>query len=152
MFLLTESQVDWIVRFRRPIFLGGLALMAQPFVLPQGWSVGVLSGFMLFSLGIYGFAFRNWRTEPGLWMLAALLAVTWGPCWAYCEIVHLRALFERAAAVQDGQAIDGNRFRFALEVIIGFSLWATSIKLAITVAIKNWQRTKSTQQSPKEVR
>ncbi len=143
MFSLTESQIDWIVNNRRLIFVGGLALMSQPFVLPQGWSVGVLSGFMLFSLGIYGFAFRNWRTEPGLWMLATLLVVTWGPCWAFFEYQHLRALFARAVAVQAGQALGWNKARFALEVLVGFTLCLTSIKLAVTVAIENWKRTRT---------
>ena len=100
MLRLTESQIDRVIRQRRVSSFAGLALMALPFALPRGWGVGLFSGFMLFSLGIYGIAFRKWRTEPGLWMLAVFLTVTLGPCWAYFEFLHWRGFFAEPAAKQ----------------------------------------------------
>ena len=95
MLCLTGPQMDRIVAHRFTLLCWGIAFMGLPFALPRGWGLGLFSGFMLFCLGVYGVAFRKWRTEPGLWMLAVLLTVTLGPCWAYFEFLNCRALLDR---------------------------------------------------------
>jgi hypothetical protein len=61
MLLLNESKIDFLVRHRRVIMITGLVIMVLPFAL--GLRFGLLSGFMLFSLGVYCSFFRNWRSE-----------------------------------------------------------------------------------------
>ena len=142
MLRLTVGQIDRVIlRCRASLFVG-VALMALPFALPRGWGFGVLSGFTLFSLGIYGVAFRKWRTEPGLWMLAVFLTVTLGPCWVYLEFLHVRALFVEMTAKQGARAMTWDQLRLTADAIIALVLYATAVKLAVSVAIENWNRTR----------
>jgi hypothetical protein len=137
-----ESQVDRIIRHRRALLLGGLALVALPFALPRGWGFGLFSGFMLFSLGIYGLVFQKWRTDPGLWMLAVLLIVTWGPCWVYVEHLYWRGIFGPRAVNQPARAVAWDQIRFWTDALVALLLFARAVKLAATVAIENWRRTR----------
>ena len=66
MFRLTEKQIDRTIEQRYPFLCVGLALMFLPYILPRGFGFGLLTGFMIFALGIYAFSFRKWRTEPGI--------------------------------------------------------------------------------------
>jgi hypothetical protein len=137
MRLLTEPQIDGIVDHRRRLMIVGLTVMILAIAVPRGWGIGLFSGFMLFSLGIYGIAFRRWRTERGVWMLAVFLTVTLAPCWAYFEALNLRGLFDRPAAV----AMNWDKLRLSIDCIVALMLFARAISLAITVAIENWKRT-----------
>jgi len=142
MLLLTESQIDRIIRHRRAYLLGGLTLMSLPFVLPRGRGIGLFSGFMLFSLGIYGLALQKWRTDPGLWMLAVLLSATLGPCWVYFEYLQWRDVFAPPAANQAGRAAPWDQIRFSVDAVMALLLFGTAVKLAATVAMENWKRTR----------
>ena len=142
MFRLTERQINRVILNRGECFFAGLALMALPFVLPHGWRFGMFSGFMLLSLSLYGFALRKWRTEPGLWMLAVLLTITIGPCWAYFEFLHWWGLLAGLARKQAAHAITWDQLRFSIDAVIALTLFAGIVKLAVGVSIENWKRTR----------
>jgi hypothetical protein len=148
MLLLAEPRIDSIVRHRRVLVLGGLVLVGQVFVLPRGWGCGVLSGFMLFSLGIYGTAFQKWRTDPGLWMLAVLLTVTLGPCWAYFEYLHWHSVFTPPLANQVERVAVWEKIRMSVDAVIGLLLMERAVRLAVSVATENWRRTRANRQKP----
>ena len=69
--------------------------------------------------------------EPGLWMLAVLLTVTLGPCWAYFEFLNCRALFAKPAA----NAITWDQLRLSIDSTFALFLFAHAIRMAVTVAI-----------------
>jgi len=142
MFRLNEWEIDRVILHRHKLFFAGLALMSLPFTLPRGWGFGFFSGFMLVSLGIYGVALRKWRTEPGLWMLAILLTITLGPCWAYFEFLHWRGLFAEPARKQAARVITWDQLRLSIDTIIALTLFARTVKLAVGVSIENWKRTR----------
>jgi len=142
MLLLSESQIDRIVRNRREIMLAGIAIMSITFLLPQGWGFGFFSGFMIYSLGLYTFFFRRWRSEPGVWMLAALLALILCPCWAYFEYLHWQAI-KAPPANQARQVLGWNRIRWFLDASVALMIFAKTIRLLVTVAIENWKRTRT---------
>ncbi|MFO0940310.1 MAG: hypothetical protein U0930_06030 [Pirellulales bacterium] len=138
VWLLSESQIDRVVVRGRVLILVGLAAMILAFSLPQGIGIGLFSGFMLFSLGIYGLAFRRWRSEPGVWMLAVLLTSILGPCWAYFEVLQIRAnLFQPA-----GRAVNWDQLRLTIDCIVALLIFAYVVKLSVSVAIENWRRTR----------
>ena len=141
MLLLSPSQVDRIVRNRRAIISVGFAIMVLPFLLPQGWGFGFFSGFMIFSVGVYTLFFRNWRSEPGLWMLATLLTFILCPCWAYFEYLHWQAMVAPAAN-QARQVVGWNRIRLGVDASLALLIFARTLRLLITVAIENWTRTR----------
>lgn len=147
MLLLEDTQVDRIARQRRTAFLGGLGLLALAFLLPQESKFGAISGFMLLSLGIYGTAFRNWRTEPGLWMLALFLTVLFGTMLAVIEYNALKALL----APPDHpirNVTTWSKIRLSIDGSIALLLWGRIVKLAATVARRNWQLTRSFETEP----
>jgi hypothetical protein len=139
VFRLSESAIDQSIANARLYLSLGLFLTVIPLTLPGGWAVGLISGFMLFSLGIYSLAFRRWRTEPGLWMMAVLLTVTLGPCWLYFEFLHVRGLVFQPAA----RRFNWNQLRLFIDSIVALFLFSRIIKLAIGVSIENWKRTRS---------
>lgn len=145
--LLTEFQIDRTIRQWRAYLMGGLAFMLLPFALPQGWRFGLFTGFMLFSLGIYGFCLRRWRTDRGLWMLAVLLTVTLGPCCAYFEYWHWRGVFTPPDGNQAIRKFTWEQTRLSVDAGIALWLLARSVKLAMSVSIENWKRTRSSEQS-----
>lgn len=141
MVLLSDDQIDRIVVNRRRYQLGGLMVMIIPFVLPRGWGIGLISGFMLFSLGIYGLAFRKWRFDPGLWMLAVLLTLTLGPCWAYFEYLQYLGLFAKGPN-NVARPINWDQIRFSADAVVALLLFSRVVRLAASVAVKNWKRTR----------
>lgn len=139
MLLLSEQQIDRVIRYRRSFMFFGLTTMALPMILPQGWAFGLFSGFMLFSLGVYGASFRKWRTESGIWMLAVFLTALLGPCWLYFEVLHWRGFWVRPAA----RPIN---VKFAIDAIVALLIFAHIVKLTLSVAIENWNRTRIVKQ------
>lgn len=148
MFLMTESQIDLLVRYRLVIVIAGLAMMVLPLAFGVGF--GVFSGFTLFSLGVYCQKFRHWRREPGLWMLAILLIVTLGPGWVCFETLHWQAVF-RPGAKRAGGGVNWNRIRLSVDAGVALLIFAKTMKLLITVAIENWKRTRPFQTDSERV-
>lgn len=138
VFRLSELAIDLSIANARLYLLVGLLLTVIPLTLPGGWALGSFSGFMLFSLGIYSLAFRRWRTEPGLWMLAVLFTVTLGPCWLYFEFLHLHGLVVQRAP----RRFNWNQLRLFIDSIVALLLFSHIVKLAIGVSIENWKRTR----------
>jgi hypothetical protein len=139
MFLMPEIEVEQIIRRRHVYLAVGLSLCCLQPVLPQGWRIGFFSGFMLFSIGIYGVVFRRWRTDAGLWMLAALLTVMLGSCWAYFEWQQWRGWFVPPAANQPVRALNWDQARFLIDATVALLLLTKVIRFATTVAIANWK-------------
>jgi hypothetical protein len=138
MLRLSDSAIDQSIANARLYLLLGLLLTVVPLTLPGGWAFGLISGFMLFSLGIYSVAFRRWRTEPGLWMLAMFLTVTLGPCWLYFEFLHVRGLVLQPAP----RKLQWNQIRLFMDSIVALLLFSRIVKLSIGVSIENWKRTR----------
>ena len=84
---------------------------------------------------------------PGLWMLAVLFTVTLGPCWGYFEWLHWRWHFAQPAANRAARAITWDQIRFSVDASIALLLFARVVKLAVSVAIENWKRTRFSTQT-----
>ena len=142
MFLLSDNKIDqWVKRRRRLLFFG-LLVFVLPLALPRGWGIGLFTGFMLMSFGIYAFCFRKWRCERGLWMLAVLLVLGLGPCWIFFEYLSFRSLF-----LKNGNggivAFDWGRTRFVIDSFIALAVFSHIVKFSASVGIKNWRRTRN---------
>ena len=140
MGLYSDEQVDRIIDNSRRSLRGGLMVMSLALLLPRGWGIGLFSGFMLFSLGLYGLWLRKWRFDPGLWMLAVFLTLTLGPCWAYFECLYFHALFVQGPN-NVARPITWDQIRFSADAVVSLVLLSRVVKLAASVAVKNWKRT-----------
>ena len=141
MYLLSDTQVDNCVNRSRRILLIGLFVLVLPFLLPHGWGIGLFTGFMLMSFGIYAVWFRNWRSERGLWMLAVLLVLGLGPCWVFFEYLSFRSLFLKKA--NGGAVVLGwKEMRFIIDSSIALAIFSQIVKFAASVGIKNWRWTR----------
>lgn len=138
MYRLSQSQIDLVIWYRWHLLLAGIGLMVLALSLPQGWGCGGLSGFMLFSLATYSFAFRKWRSETGLWMLAALITALLLPCWVYLELLQLNAIRK----VPGKQLLVWKELRLLIDAMIALVVFALTIRFAISVAIENRRLTK----------
>jgi hypothetical protein len=77
--MMHTKAVDCILRNFRWLILGGLVLSLTCRHL--GW-VGTFTGGAAIWLGACGGAFRQWRIEPGLWMLSGLFLALTLPAFA----------------------------------------------------------------------
>ncbi len=66
---MKTKLVDWVIQEARWLMLGGLALFLASRHLG---GVGLVTGWTAMWLGTCGGSFRQWRLEPGLWMLSGL--------------------------------------------------------------------------------
>lgn len=151
MLLFPETQVDRYVRHWRASILLGICLLTVAFALPRGSGIGVFTGFMLLSLGVYSFCLRGWRTEPGLWMLAGFLTVFLTPCWAFFEYMHWEYLLSPRIANKKNPVSTWDAFRFSFDAIVALLIFERTIRLCVTVVIRNWKRTRNSVQ-PRAVR
>lgn len=140
---LTDAQIDKIVcRYRRHTILG-LTLIMLPFVLPRGWGAGFFSGYMLFSLGVYSLWFRNWRTEPGLWMLAVFLTIVLGTSWIFFEALYWQGILRPPVAKEVGKALQWDQILLSIDTTVALLLFANIVRLTATIAVENWRRTRN---------
>ena len=140
MLLLRESQIDRYIRPWRTCIWLGIGLMVVAILLAKGF--GLVTGLMLYSLGIYSLCFRNWRTEPGVWMLAGFLAMTLGPCWAYFEVLYLSWLWKLKPI--EPRIIPNllNKLRLYTDTALPLFIFAQTLRLSISVTVENFKRTR----------
>lgn len=136
MFILHDDKIDHVVTHWKRCLLASLIVFVVVAALPRDLKTGVFSGFMLLSLGIYGWALRRWRSEPGVWMLAALLVLLLGPICIAFEYSHWQSVFAR----------NPNRFtwkemRVSIDAIVALDLLFECVRFAFSVAVKNWKYT-----------
>lgn len=136
MFILSDDKIDRIVSHWQRYLFASLMVIVVVAVLPRGLKTGIFAGFMLFSLGIYGMAFRKWRSEPGAWMLAMLLVLTLGPICTAFEFWHWQSVFAR-----NPNWFTWKELRVSIDAIVALHLLFECVRLAISVAIKNWRYT-----------
>lgn len=134
MLILQNEKIDRIVSHWRRYLFASVVVILVVAALPAGLKTGGFSGFMLFSLGIYGMALRKWRSEPGIWMLAAFLVTVLVPICAYFEYWHWQSLFAR-----NPNGFTWDEIRKSLDALIALHLLFECIRLAVSVAIKNWK-------------
>jgi hypothetical protein len=72
-------------------------------------------------------------------MLATLLVVLWTPCWAVFEFAHWKSVFAKRVAQPAPAALTWPQIRFLIDAVLGLSVMAESIRLAMTVARENWR-------------
>jgi hypothetical protein len=84
---LSARRVDWHIRHSVWYLLIGMVLIALCVTLNA--PTGILTGVMLTMLGSGLGTIEKWRTEPGLWMLAAVWLAFAGPFWLLLECMPI---------------------------------------------------------------
>jgi EamA domain-containing membrane protein RarD len=65
-----------------------------------------------------------------------------GSTWAYFEILNLGPLFFKAAQNQPAARINFQQALFSMDCFVVLIIFFRIVRLAASVAIKNWQRTR----------
>jgi hypothetical protein len=105
--------------------LAGVGLLALGYRFD---TFGFVTGAFLIPLGAGGGAFRAWRRERGLWMLACLFLVLFLPTYGIFEYQSLASGF-RGSGISPWQVLD---FTVATGVLF------FQIRFFVTVARINW--------------
>jgi hypothetical protein len=82
-FAMPPERVAWFVRRGYWFALAGVILIALS--IGPLHDIGFVSGLMLVLFGGCAGAFRNWRQERGLWMLALVALCAWIPLYAVMQ-------------------------------------------------------------------
>jgi hypothetical protein len=141
MLRLSEYETDRVANLGLRCVLAGLALMTLPFVLPAKLALacgGPGLGFALLGLGVYGVALTKWRSDPGLWMLAAFLVLLLTPVYAYFDFYHLRAILFPGPAGRP-KRLDWVQVRCSIELALMFAVLWKQVRFAYSVAVYNWR-------------
>ena len=93
------------------------------------------------AFGIYGFAFRSWRSDPGLWMLAVLITLANSACLLFYEYEQYKSLF-MVVPGRPPRPLNWNGLKFVLDSTLALLIFTRVVKFAATVSIKNWKITK----------
>jgi hypothetical protein len=143
VFLLTDEQIDRIISYRRIVMIGSMGWVAVMWLLPRGWSVGVVTAFMLIFAGAICGCLEEWRSQAGLWMLATFCGILSGIGYAFFEYMLFEASFNAPPAVQAAPAGWGG-IHFVCDFGIGLIVLGKVARFAISVAVRNWQLTHET--------
>lgn len=138
MLLLQDEKIDRMVSHWRSYLFASVVVILVVVALPVGLKTGGFSGFMLFSLGIYSMALRKWRSEPGIWMLATFLVSLLVPICAFFEFWHWQSMFARKPIW-----LTWDEIRRSLDALVALHLLFECVRLAMSVAIKNWRLTRA---------
>ncbi len=138
----SENTIDSITRSHLVFIIAGVVFLLLPFAMPSEVKVGFLIGYSLLSLGIYAVALKKWRTEPGLWMLAVLLIVLLGAVYGFFAYDRYTSEWGLVNLPEEKRFFSKVVF-LPLEVIVSFSICWTHIRFAYSVALSNWERTRS---------
>jgi hypothetical protein len=148
MFLPNESHIDRTTRGGPAILLAGLAIVVGSIVLtkvlwkPNGLP---LTGFAVFSYGVYASMMRGWRTEPGLWMLGGSVALMIGACWGIFEIEALKAMISpRPPLPGAAKKPVWEQVRFAADCSLGLLVFGKAAIFLVAAAKANWTITRPT--------
>ena len=107
-----------VVRFCIPLLVGG---MIGGFIVAHvGAGYGVITAGYAVCLGASGATLKNWRTEPGLWMLAVLSLLIFGSVEMCIILSELWDAFRGAQPVNVGVTIDVSIASLLLSVLIRF--------------------------------
>lgn len=147
MFLLSEVALRRTMQRKAVYFNVGIVLFFNPFLLPVGWGVGTMTGFFLCSLAIYAAVFARWESDPGLWMLAAFLAVAMGACLALFEFWHLRKILILLGGNAAAQPVDWARLRWSIDALAALFVLGKIVRLSATVVVFNWRITQAMQRA-----
>jgi hypothetical protein len=140
MILYDDRQIDRLVGRGWWYLLGGLLVLGLVLAMPRGWSGGGLTCWMVVSLGVFALRLRPWRHEPGLWMLAVLLAILLGACWVWFECLSFSAVF--AQKRPPPRVITLWRVLFMLDSAAALLVLSCIVRLSASVAVKNWGLTR----------
>ena len=131
----TSDWIDSVIRRRWRYLLLGPALSASILVLPIEYRPGLaILGIAIFTLGCYSLFFRYWRTDPGLWMFALLVAVLLSPCYAYFEYMHVASVLNQPGQPRPFVWTD---IYFVIEISMSLLYFWKQVRLALGVAYLN---------------
>ena len=140
MFLMSDDLIDRTIYYRRHLFLGGPGWICLMTLLPKPMQILGFTSFMVWALGLFAFCLQKWRTDRGLWMLATLLVVSYGPICTYFYYLKVLSLLNPAPA---GQALmrGWDEIRLALDCSLALLLMGKIVRFSLSVSIRNWQLT-----------
>lgn len=143
MFLLSEDAVRQTIQRRAVYFNVGIVLFFNPFLLPDGWGVGTLTGFFLCTLTMYAATFERWESDPGLWMWAASLALPMGAVLALFEFSHVRKILVLLGGNAPAQPVNWARLRWSIDALAALFVLGKIVRLAATIVVLNWRGTQA---------
>ncbi len=137
--VMKPERIDRIVGLRWYLLAAGVALLIVAITIPKlrgdgSYGYGGLTGFNLASLAIYAFALQKWRTDRGLWMLAALLVVLLTPCMLYFQWLRWKGNAGLAAV-----AADPSQRRLLIDSAIALVILARTVRFAAAAGVHNWR-------------
>lgn len=136
---LTDPQMDLVAVYRGRSVLIGLGLLIIPRICVPGQSSGVFTGLTLLALGIFALVLNRWRSDPGLWMLAALVLVIYGPVYIYLQCRSIAVLIRN---VPVNARLNWIQLGTTLDSCTALLVFGLLVRFVTTVVAGNWRMSK----------
>lgn len=126
MSLMPENRIDWLTRNAPFLIILGIALVMNAV---RNHGPGISSAMHLMSLGGFAALTREWRREPGIWMLATFFGVFYGALWTLHQWGTLNDIFKQRKC----------ELAISIDASISMSLMATMVWMLFSIAVLNWR-------------
>lgn len=133
--LLNPDQIARRIQYAWLPLVVGLGCLSLIFLLHHVF-VGLFLGYTLCSYALYAGVLRKWETEPGVWILAALLLVTLTPIWLWLEWRHWSFVLSHFLARNPPALPLGEQLR-TIEATLAFFVAFGIFRFVLSIAILN---------------
>jgi multisubunit Na+/H+ antiporter MnhB subunit len=137
---MSLDRADAWARWAPWMIIGGACAVAGQLALPLERQYFLISAIMIVGCGIHAGVLRRWRTEPGLWMLAAVGATSTGLFYLVFAIPNfLDALAPGAQPPQPPmREPDIYKWRWTVDGPISLVFVWLAFRISVTLGYWNW--------------
>jgi len=134
---MDDSEIDSNIANAKWYFIGGVVAIALMFVVPPQCKVAIFTGLTLIAHSFYALFLCRWRSDRGLWMLAAFLALTLTPIWASCEWLRVQELFAEEPFIPARPGPWG-KTQILIDATLALAVFSHTCRFIASAGVRNW--------------
>jgi hypothetical protein len=135
--MMVDGEIDSNIANAKWYFIGGVVAIALMFVVPPQSKVAIFTGLTLIQHSFYALVLCRWRSDRGLWMLAAFFALTLTPIWAYFEWLRVQEFFREEPFIP-AQPGPWGRTQLLIDATLALGVFSHTCRFIASAGVRNW--------------